>query len=480
MDYIQLTMDDYIQCKTEIKENLCGIVKSFVRVGWQLTRINNSEAYKLDGYSSIAEFAKAEYDMNPDGVSRFMGVYERYSIPGDTPELKEQYRDFKFAQLSEMLQLSAEDQAMIQPETKRSDIRELKKFNRENENNPEGLLNWKGGQQDKLHETILEFYKASKEILNDLYSSEAYQDGNIRRMAEIVNPSGNRSFRKGTVFLMMYGYDKGIMVKQIPQGTSNMTWEEFFSITQEIFAEAAAGGRTYDNYFGPESQKTAPGEETSRAPEDTGAETEFAPAQKPDKKEEKSQETAQQKPETQENAQKGPEQKPNMPEETEQTEAEEDQISGQDTIMNHPEYMPGAADPEATEPPKEGPLHGKRFEKCIYMQDTDCIADDCKGCTRKREFDKAAREKKKEEIAPAQAEPKRQQAEQKNKEKKVPGKPATRKEYIDSLTLTGTAEYLAEAMGSFDKTPWNEMQEPHFWEEWLNGKVDHAGKPWVD
>lgn len=477
MDYIQLTMDDYIQCKTEIKENLCGIVKSFVRIGWQLTRINNSEAYKLDGYNSITEFAKAEYDMNPDGVSRFMSVYERYSVPGDTPELKEQYRDFKFAQLSEMLQLSEEDQAMVQPETKRSDIRELKKFNRENENNPEELLNWKGGQRDKISETILEFYKASKETLNDLYSSEAYQTGNTRRMTEIVNPSGNRSFRKGTVFLMMYGYDKGIMVKQIPQGTSNMTWEEFFAITQEIYAEAAAGSRTYENYFQPESQKAAPEAETPPASENAKAEAGFAPAQKMDEKEEKSQETAPQKPETQENIQEKPEQKPNIPKETEQTEAAEDQIPGQDVIMNHPEYMPGAADPEVTEPPKEGPLHGKRFEKCIYIQDTDCIADDCKGCTKKREFDKAAREKKKEEIAPAQAEPKRQQAE---KENEILDKPATRKEYIDSLTLTGTAEYLAEAMESFDDIPWNEMQETSFWEEWLNGKVDHAGRPWVD
>lgn len=146
--------------------------------------------------------------------------------------------------------------------------------------------------------------------------------------------------------------------------------------------------------------------------------------------------------------------------------------------MNHPEYMPEDTEAsEAAELPREGPLHGKRFEKCIYMQDADCIADDCKGCTRKREFDKAAREQKKEEIAPAQAEPKRQQAE---KENEILDKPATRKEYMDSLTLTGTAEYLAEAMKSFDDIPWNEIKEQDFWEEWLNGKVDHAGRPWVD
>lgn len=109
MEYMQLSMDDYIQSKNEIKQELGGIVKSFVRIGWQLTRINKSEAYKHDGYNTIAEFAKAEYGMNASGVSRFMKVYEKYSVPGDTPELQEQYKDFEFNKLVEMLQLPDED-----------------------------------------------------------------------------------------------------------------------------------------------------------------------------------------------------------------------------------------------------------------------------------------------------------------------------------------------------------------------------------
>ena len=61
MEYIQLSLDDYIQSKNDIKNNLGTIVKSFVRIGWQLSRIDKSEAYKNDGYSTIFEFAKAEY-----------------------------------------------------------------------------------------------------------------------------------------------------------------------------------------------------------------------------------------------------------------------------------------------------------------------------------------------------------------------------------------------------------------------------------
>lgn len=224
MEYMQLSMDDYIQSKNEIKQELGGIVKSFVRIGWQLTRIDKSGAYKHDGYNTIAEFAKAEYGMNPSGVSRFMNVYERYSLPGDTPELQEQYKDFKFAQLTEMLQLPEEDRQIFHAEDKREDIRELKDFNKENENNPMNLLDWKSAQntEDKLKATIQEFFHEKQGVLNTLYSSETYQAGNIKGMSQIINPGDSMSYRKGTVFLMFHQED--ITVKIFNGEMKNITW----------------------------------------------------------------------------------------------------------------------------------------------------------------------------------------------------------------------------------------------------------------
>ena len=282
MEYMQLSMDDYIQSKNEIKQELGGIVKSFVQIGWQLTRIDKSGAYKHDGYNTIAEFAKAEYGMNPSGVSRFMNVYERYSLPGDTPELQEQYKDFKFAQLTEMLQLPEEDRQIFHAEDKREDIRELKDFNKENENNPMNLLDWKSAQntEDKLKATIQEFFHEKQGVLNTLYSSETYQAGNIKGMSQIINPGDSMSYRKGTVFLMFHQED--ITVKIFNGEMKNITWEQFFAYTQEIFAEAAAGNRTYENYFGipeeapaePEKEEISPTTEQSVRPE-----PKIAPAQ---------------------------------------------------------------------------------------------------------------------------------------------------------------------------------------------------------
>lgn len=503
MEYVQLTLDDYIQCKTEIKENLTGIVKSFVKIGWQLTRINASKAYTLDGYSSITEFAKAEYDMNPDGVSRFMNVYERYSLPGDTPELQEQYKDFKFAQLSEMLQLTEEDQQLITPDTKRADIRELKKFNKENEHNPEQLLNWKNGEDNKIYKTVFEFFRASRETLNDLFGSDAYRAGDMGQMVDIVNPSGSRSYRKETVFLMMYGLDKGIMVKQIPQGTENMPWSEFFNIVQDLFGEKAAGSRTWEAYFEPESQKMTQPEKEASALEDTIATSEIAPAQKTDEKEEKSQETASVSEEIQpepvetggKNVEKPEEMEEPMekPQEEKKEELPEEQIPGQDSILNHEEYMPKPVLLEETKEQSVSERENSVPEENEAEQPAavrEKISEEHEQAERSENTEKEYRIGENQEPSESKSEESREP--QPSKEStpsagiapaqphEVVDKPISRKEYLDSLTEYGAADHIAKAFASFGNVTFSQFKSAGFWERWLNMKVDHLGRNWVD
>ena len=442
MEYMQLSMDDYIQSKNEIKQELGGIVKSFVRIGWQLTRINKSEAYKHDGYSTIAEFAKAEYGMNPSGVSRFMNVYERYSLPGDTPELQEQYKDFKFAQLTEMLQLPEEDRQIFHADTVLRSYTLKFSIQLKILFIPMNLLDWKSAQstEDKLKATIQEFFHEKQGVLNTLYSSEAYQAGNIKGMSQIINPGDSMSYRKGTVFLMFHQED--ITVKIFNGEMKNITWEQFFAYTQEIFAEAAAGNRTYENYFGipeeapaePEKEEISPTTEQSVRPEPKIAPAQPEPTKEPvekvdnsvdkcqktavEEKEELRTESTVLKPDFQTS-----EPKPKNTGKSQEIPLSEPepQIPGQDNIQNHPEYMPEPVTEQDVRPESE--------------------------------------------IAPAQSE---QPVES----------PITRKTYMDSLTAYGTADYLAKAMRSFANKTYNMLLDPAFWERWLNEKVDHNGRPW--
>lgn len=447
-------MDDYIQSKNEIKQELGGIVKSFVKIGWQLTRIDKSQAYKHDGYNTITEFARAEYGMNPSGVSRFMNVYERYSAPGDTPELQEQYRDFKFAQLVEMLQLPEEDRQIFCPEDKREDIRELQKFNKENENNPMNLLDWKTAQstEDKLCATIQEFFREKQGVLNTLYSSEAYQTGNIKEMSQIINPGDSMSYRKGMVFLMFHQED--ITVKIFNGEMKNLSWEQFFTYTQKIFAEAAAGARTYENYFGiseevpdpasKENPKPVPTPEHDVRPKPKIAPAQLNPVGKVENSVDKSQKTAVKQKEEQDGENTStitPLEEPKIETKNEEKSQEtaldetEPQIPGQDNIINHPEYMPK---------PEE---HAAETDNRTPEQDV----------------------RPEPEIAPAQPESEEPAAE-----------PMTRKEYIDTLTAYGTAEYIAKAMRTFSNKTYNTLLDKDFWNEWLTGKVDHNGRPWEE
>lgn len=282
MEYMQLSLDDYIQCKNDIKNNLGMIVKSFVRIGWQLSRIDKSGAYKNDGYNSIAEFAKAEYGMSATGTSRFIRVYEKYSVPGDTPELRDEYKDYNRSQLEEMLQIPEEDHEMIRPEAHKEDIRELNRFNKENESSPDNLLDWKNAQttEEKIQATIYEFWHDNRETMNTFFGS----DMEMKDLAELLSPSGSRSYRKGTVFLMFYNLDTEILVKVFGDDPVKMTYQEFADRTRQIF-EGAAGDRAWETCFGEAVES-------------------------------------------------------NKIEQTEQLQEQEDQIPGQDRIQNHPEYMP--------------------------------------------------------------------------------------------------------------------------------------------
>ena len=57
MEYVQLTLDDWLEMKQKLKMELQGVKQSFVRIGYTLRRMDDQKLYERDGYKSIAEFA---------------------------------------------------------------------------------------------------------------------------------------------------------------------------------------------------------------------------------------------------------------------------------------------------------------------------------------------------------------------------------------------------------------------------------------
>lgn len=283
MEYTQITLDQWATMKEQLKQNIMdaqnkivGLKKDFVRIGYILRKIDELKLYENDGYKSIAEFAKAECELSDSDVTRFMQINEKYSIGGYSEELKEEYLEYGYSKLVEMLALPDGDMEMITPEVSREGIRELKRFNKTVP---------VAGVADDIYELVEKFYEANAEILNELYSSEAIVTGEIDKLKEIVNPSGNKTFRKGFYMLMMY--EENIKIKKFGDNPETLTWADFFDITNDIFGPDAAGKNTYRNHFG-EAEEQIPGQmeihdypEALPEEEQKDAEKEnFAPAQK--------------------------------------------------------------------------------------------------------------------------------------------------------------------------------------------------------
>lgn len=243
MEYVQLTLDDWVQMKQKLKQELIGVKQSFVRIGYALRQIDDQKLYERDGYKSIAEFAQAEYGLGKSITSRFMSINKEYSIDGYSERLRPEYAELGRSQLEEMLKLPDSDRKMIQPETSREDIRELKRFNKTEP---------AAGEADDLKQVIEKFYHDNPDILNTVFSGE-FDEARISKFSEIVNPAGNRSYKKGLYFMMMY--ENRVTFKKFGSTPENMTWWEFYQMTVNIFGEMAAGSETWKNYFGEENSE---------------------------------------------------------------------------------------------------------------------------------------------------------------------------------------------------------------------------------
>lgn len=246
-EYRQITLNEWASIKESLKRDLIGVQESFVRIGFTLRRIERQELYAKDGYKNITEFAKGEYGLNPSTVSRFMAINRKYSVDGYSDRLRPEFAQMGSSKLSEMLSLPESDMEMINPEATRESIRGLKQFNREE---PEE------GVADDIRAFIEKFWEDNRELLRELCASTAYKEGDRKRMAETVNPSGSRIYKKGLYFLVMY--ERECKVKKYGSLPEVMGWDKFFRLTEEI------AGKMFGAAGGEQSAKMAAGSEEEK------------------------------------------------------------------------------------------------------------------------------------------------------------------------------------------------------------------------
>lgn len=256
MEYVQLTLDDWLGIKEKLRKELQGVSEGFIRIGYQLKRIKEQRLYENDGYHDINEFAKAEYGLHPSTVSRFIAINTKYSIDGNSERLRPEFAGMGSTKLAEMLTLPDEDLPMIQPETTKEGIRELKRFNRDAPDEiPEVDM------RSTLETIVEQFFWSEPDLLNEIYGEGL----ELPEMVDRINPSGNRTFRTGLYFVSMFSETKGLKIKQFGQKPESVTWAAFAATMGVVFA-GGNGGRTWEEHYGEDTEE--PVEETEEAVEE--------------------------------------------------------------------------------------------------------------------------------------------------------------------------------------------------------------------
>ena len=246
MQYVQMTLSDWVEIKEKIRKDMNNVKHAFVRVGYNLRRIRDEELYKMDGYDSLTQFAAEELGIGASWVSRLISINERYSVDGYSETLLPQYEDYRQSSLVEMLALPETDMQMVTPETSREDIRELKRFNKAPEEGPDeldGVIEAMGRQDPELVRALRECFLAGEE--------------SIAKLAETVNPSGSRVFKKGLYFLSFT--DKEVKVKKFGGTPTQISYTEYMRRMIRIFGEEQENreetGEKEEAYEGAEEQR---------------------------------------------------------------------------------------------------------------------------------------------------------------------------------------------------------------------------------
>lgn len=313
-------IEDFKTFKAELDRQIAESAEGFVRIGYLLKKARDTDILKESGYSNVIEFAKARYGLDKTQVSRFIHINDRFSEDGNSAELQDRYKGMGYAKLTIMLQLPDEINEEISTEFSKSEIEDIKKEIDE-ENKISDIEVWMEGTQEEA-EKYNELGQVMYQLLHDmpgLFTKIAQSSIETEELMNILAPSGEMIYSvriPGTGRLMLsIKVNTGRITITNVRSMEKTEWniEDLADFVVDILSRANAEDpvKAWTSIYKEEYPKKA----------------EIAPVQqeKPvQRKEKKVQKAKIEKP------------KPQSVEEN----TEDEQIPGQDSIENHPEYMP--------------------------------------------------------------------------------------------------------------------------------------------
>ena len=220
---------------------------SFVRIGYLLKTVRDDpDMLKDTAYSSVNEFAMAEFGLDKSAVSRFMRINDRFSLGGYSEQLRENYEGFGSAKLSLMLTLPDEINEELSPEYTKSDIEAIKA-----EYDAEKKISDLEVMMEDKEDGPDEFIAGIVKELNDEHPDAAIYLNDTMKLAAkmgiavseadimeayIPNEVGAYSIRiPGQGRFMVSMKTEGITITNMrdPENKSHLSWQEFKDILME-------------------------------------------------------------------------------------------------------------------------------------------------------------------------------------------------------------------------------------------------------
>lgn len=307
----------YSEFKTALDTEMNKAAESFVKIGYLLKIARDTDILAESGYNSLTEFAQAEYNLDKSQVSRFIAINDNYSVDGYSDRLRTEYTGYGYSKLAMMLTLPAAVVSELTPSYSKSDIQALKEeVAAEEAISPMEV--YLEGEKEELEDASL-LYQAMYQLF--LENPELYMHETVDADAlfDALAPAGESIY---TVRIQGVGRimisckeDRVNLVNVRTNNVEICTWEQVTEEYTKLF-----GSCTWEERYGrPYPVKSEPAAEES-VPVETVKE------KKPKKpKVTKAKVTSE----------------PVITRcEAKSDEASHEPIEGQDTIDEHPEYLP--------------------------------------------------------------------------------------------------------------------------------------------
>ncbi len=271
----------YGQFKQAFDQEIRSQADGFIRMGYLLKVARDTDILAESKYRTIAEFARGEYGLTDDTVSRMIKINDRYSENGYSDCLADRYRGFGQTLLAEMLVLSDVVVESIPPEITRAQLREVKEEIKEEAaiTDLEVMMEDMDPQQEKIESVLVkalyQYYKENYKEYTELHKAVTGAGVTPEIVMELLAPSGTgvkmvRIPGMGRYMITIRGKNQNIRVVNIrTNDLEEFTWSECILALGELCKGSGSAEEDWERcykepYPGKKKAEVVPAQKTER------------------------------------------------------------------------------------------------------------------------------------------------------------------------------------------------------------------------